>query len=135
MVGTFWISCFFNSCYMHLLKSLYSLSIGRLSWFFFCNTHGLSFHFYLYNVREENALHFENFEKSCFVFCLLQFCLLQFCCTIPNVCRNKLSSTVVRTNAKPKLFFIIWCVVNHDKHTLLQKYDFYWLITMQKRWM
>jgi hypothetical protein len=38
------------------------------------NTHDLSFHFYLYNVKEKNTFYFENFEKSFFVFCLLQFC-------------------------------------------------------------
>jgi len=55
-------------------------------------------HFYLYSVREENTLHFENFEKSFFIFGLLQFCY-----TIPNVCKS-LSSMVVHTNTKPKLF-------------------------------
>ncbi len=89
---------FFSYC-KDLLKSFYSLSIGNLLWvffFFFDNTHSLSFHFYLYNVKEENALHFENFEKSFFV-----FYLLQFCCTIPNACRS-LSSMVVHSNMEPK---------------------------------
>ncbi len=97
MVGTFWISCFFYSCCMHLLKSLYFLSIGNLLWFFFDNTHGLSFHFYLHNVKKENTFHFENLEKSFFVFCLLQFCC------IPNACRS-LSLMVVHRNKMPKLF-------------------------------
>jgi hypothetical protein len=38
------------------------------------NIHGLSFHFYLYNVREENTFHF---EKSFFVFCYYNF-VVQF---------------------------------------------------------
>jgi hypothetical protein len=61
---------------MHLLKSFYFISIGSFLWFFFFldNTHGLSFHFYLYNVREEKTFYFENFESSSFVFYLLQFC-------------------------------------------------------------
>jgi hypothetical protein len=83
---------------MHLLKSLYFNSIGSLLCFFFDNIHGLSFHFYLYSVREENTFHFENFEKSFFV-----FYLLQFCCTIPNVCRS-LSSVVVLNSMETKLF-------------------------------
>jgi hypothetical protein len=72
--------------------------------FFFDNTHGLSFHFYLYSVRKENALHFENFDKSFFV-----FYLLQFCCTIPNVCTSLLS-LVVHSNVEPKLFLLydVW---------------------------
>jgi hypothetical protein len=41
--------------------------------FFFYNTHGLSFQFYLYSVREENTFYFEEFEKSFFVSFLLQF--------------------------------------------------------------
>jgi hypothetical protein len=46
---------------------------------FFDNTHGLSFHFYLYSVRDENTFYFENFEKSFFIFCLLQiFCSIFF---------------------------------------------------------
>jgi hypothetical protein len=53
----------------------YFLYIGSFLQFFFPdNTHGLSFHFYLYSVKEKNAFDFENFEKSFFVFCLLQFC-------------------------------------------------------------
>jgi hypothetical protein len=51
MVGTFWILFYFFSCYMHLLKSLYFLSIGCLLWLFFYNIHGLSFQFFSYNVR------------------------------------------------------------------------------------
>jgi len=31
--------------------------------FFFDNSHGLSFYFYLYSVREKNALHFENLKN------------------------------------------------------------------------
>jgi hypothetical protein len=61
---------FFIFC-MHLLKFLYFISIGNLLYIyiiFFDNTHGLSFHFYLHNVRDENTFHFENFEKSFFVF-------------------------------------------------------------------
>jgi hypothetical protein len=61
----------------------------------------MAFLFYLYNVREENALHFENFD-----ICFFVFYLLQFCCIIPNVCRSLLL-VVVHSNAKPKLFFII----------------------------
>jgi hypothetical protein len=76
--------------YIFLLEACYG--------FVFDNTHGLSFHFYLCNVRKENTFHFENFEKYFFV-----FYLLQFCCTIPNACRS-LSSVVVHSNAKPKLF-------------------------------
>jgi len=98
MVGTFWVSCFFYSCYIHLLKSLYYFPIGSLLWLsFFDNTHGLSFHFYLYSVKEENTLHLEILN---FFFVL---CLLQFCCIIPNVCKS-LSLMVVRSNAEPKLF-------------------------------
>ncbi len=64
--------------------------------FFFYNNHGLFFHFYLYSVREENTLHFENFGKSFFVFFLLQFCF-----TLPNVCKS-LSSMVMCSNKEPK---------------------------------
>jgi hypothetical protein len=70
---------FLYSCYMHLLKSVCSLSIGSCSSFFlfFDNTHGFSFHFYLYSGKEENALHFENFEKSSFFFVYCNF-VVQF---------------------------------------------------------
>jgi hypothetical protein len=98
MVATSWISCFLNFCCMHLLKSLYFLSIRSLLWFFFFdNIHGLYFHFYLYSVGKENAFHFEKFEKYFF------FCLLQFCYTIANVCRSLLSM-VVCSNVEPELF-------------------------------
>jgi len=57
---------------MHLLKSFFFLPIGSLLFYFiFDNIHGLSFHFDLYSVRDENTFYFENFEKSFFVFCLL----------------------------------------------------------------
>ncbi len=84
------VTCiFWNLFILILLEAYYG---------FFCdNTHGLSFHFYLYGVKEENTLHFEFFE---FFFV---FCSLQFCCTIPNVCRS-LSLVVVHSNAEPKLF-------------------------------
>ncbi len=62
-ITTSWISYFLYSCCMHLFKSFYFLSIGSSLWVIFLdNTHGLSFHFYLYNVKEENAFYFENFE-------------------------------------------------------------------------
>ncbi len=66
--------------------------------FFLDNAHCLYFHFYLYNVREENEFHFEKFDKPFFA-----FCLLQFCCTIANA-RRSLLLMVVCSNAKPKLF-------------------------------
>jgi hypothetical protein len=60
---------------MHLFFKNYFISIGSFLWFFFFdNTHGLSFHFYLYSVKEEKTFYFENFESSFFVFYLLQFC-------------------------------------------------------------
>jgi len=98
MAGTFWISYFFYSYHMHLLKKNYFLSIESLLWFFFGTTFMAFLHFYLYSVRRKNTLHFENFEKFIFIFCLLQFCY-----TIPNVCKS-LSSMVVHTNVEPKLF-------------------------------
>jgi hypothetical protein len=57
-----------------LLHASFEISLFSFYWklamvFFFDNTHGLSFHFYLYNLKEKNALHFEIFEKSFFVFC------------------------------------------------------------------
>jgi hypothetical protein len=76
-ITTSWITWFFwYSCCMHLFKSFYFLSIRIHLWgfFFWDNTHGLSFHFYLYSVKEENAFYLENFKKSFFVFYLLQFC-------------------------------------------------------------
>jgi hypothetical protein len=100
MVVTFWISCFKFFCCMHLLKSLYFLFIGRLLCFFFFfldKIHGLSFHFYLYNVREENTFYFENFEKSFF----FVYCNFVVIIIIPNTCRN-LPSLVVHNNAEPK---------------------------------
>jgi len=64
--------------FIFLLHASFEISSFSFYWklamvFFFLgdNTHGLYFHFYLYNVRKENTLHFENFEKSFFVFCLL----------------------------------------------------------------
>jgi hypothetical protein len=104
---------------MHLWNLFILFLLEACYGFFFDHTQGLSFHFYLYGVREENALHFENFDKSFFVFCLLQFWSI-----IPNVCKSLLSA-VVHSNVEPKLFFIIWCVVNHDKHTPLQKMCFF----------
>jgi hypothetical protein len=72
MIATSWISFFFNFFCIHLLKSFYFLSIGSLLFYFiFYNNHGLSFHFYLYSVIDENTFYFENFEKSSFVFCFL----------------------------------------------------------------
>ncbi len=76
-VATFWISCFKNFCCMHILKFLYFL-YWKLPTFsfsnFFDNTHGISFHFYLYNVRLKTHFLMKKFEKTFFVFCLLQFC-------------------------------------------------------------
>jgi hypothetical protein len=41
----------------------------KLAMVFFWGQHSLlSLHFYLYSVKEENTLHFENFEKNFFVF-------------------------------------------------------------------
>jgi hypothetical protein len=76
---------------MHFLKSFYFFSIGSLLWFFFLdNIHDFFFfHFYLYSVREENTFYFEIFEKSFFV-----FCLLQFYCITPNAHRSLLSLVV-----------------------------------------
>ncbi len=64
---------FFKNCCMHLLKSFYFLSIGNLLCFllFFDNIHGLSFHFYLYSIKDENTFYFEEFEIYIFVFCFL----------------------------------------------------------------
>jgi hypothetical protein len=45
-----------------------------LFYFIFYNTHGLSFCFYLYIVKEENTFYFEECEKYLFLFCLVQFC-------------------------------------------------------------
>jgi hypothetical protein len=98
MAGTFWISCFFYSCYMHLLKSFYFISIESLLLFFFWQHSWPFFHFYLYNVKKENTLHFEIFEKSYFILFLMQFCY-----TIPNLYKS-LSSMVVCANMEPKLF-------------------------------
>jgi len=59
---------------MHLTKSFYFLSITSLLfliYFWFDNIHGLSFHFDLYNEKDENVFYFEKFEKIFFVFCLL----------------------------------------------------------------
>jgi len=74
---------FLYFCYMHLLKFRYFLSIGSLLWFFFLlfwdNIHGLSLHFYLYNVREENTLHFEIFERS-FLFSVIAIFLYNSKC-------------------------------------------------------
>jgi hypothetical protein len=67
-----WIFCFYYSCCMHLLNSLYSLPIGSL----LC-VHGLSFHFYLYSVREKDTFHFENLINLSLFFILLQF-VVQF---------------------------------------------------------
>jgi len=59
------------TCIFWNLFILFLLEVAMVFFLFFDSTHGLSFHFYLYNVKEENALHFENFEKSSFAFCLL----------------------------------------------------------------
>jgi len=87
--------------FLFLLHASFEISLFSFYWklamiFFLDNIHGLSFHFYLYSVRERKALHFEKFEKSFFVLCLLQFCF-----TIPNVCRS-LSLVVVHSSTKPK---------------------------------
>ncbi len=88
--------------FLLLLHASFEISLfifyWKLAMVFFFIIHGLSFHFYLYSVREENTFHLENLDKSFFVCCLLQFCY-----TIPNVCKS-LSSMVVHTNTKPKLF-------------------------------
>ncbi len=61
-----------NRC-MHLLKSLYFLYIRNLLCFFLDNIQGLSFHFELYNVKDENKFYFEEFDIFIY-FCLLYFC-------------------------------------------------------------
>jgi hypothetical protein len=72
-VATFWISCFKIFCCMHILKFLYFL-YWKLPTFsfsnFFDNTHGISFHFYLYNVRHENTFSYEKIWENflCFLF-------------------------------------------------------------------
>jgi hypothetical protein len=51
---------------MHFLKSFYFLSIASLLCFFFPffdSTHGISFHFDFYSIREKNVAYFEEFEK------------------------------------------------------------------------
>jgi hypothetical protein len=68
----FLLICFF--AFMQFLKFWDFLSIESLlyiKFFILYNTHDLSFQFYLYSVRDENTFHFEEFEKSFFVFCLL----------------------------------------------------------------
>jgi hypothetical protein len=115
MVGTFWIYCL-NFFLLHAYFEIFLFSFYQklVMVFFFDNTYGLYFHFYLYSVREENAFHFENFEKSLFV-----FCLLKFCCTIPNAHRS-LSSMVVCSNVEPKLFK---CVTKLHQISLSTKKD------------
>jgi len=88
MVGFFFLILY--SCCMHFFKSLYFFPIGSLLWFFFKQHLWLFFfHFYLYSVREVNTFYFEIFEKSFFV-----FCLLQFYCITPNAHRSLLSLVV-----------------------------------------
>jgi len=58
-------SCFFYSCCMHILKSLYFLFIGSLLWFFKKITTLMAFHFIftsIDSVKKENTFHFENLE-------------------------------------------------------------------------
>jgi hypothetical protein len=43
--------------------------------FFFNNTYGLSFYFYLYSVRDENKFCSEKFEKSFFCFLFIVYLL------------------------------------------------------------
>jgi hypothetical protein len=87
--------------FLLLLHASFEISLfifyWKLAMVFFFITHGLSFHFYLYSVREENTFHLENLDKSFFVCCLLQFCY-----TIPNVCKS-LSLVVVHSNVQPRL--------------------------------
>jgi hypothetical protein len=90
---------FFGIFVAHILKSLYFLSIGSLLLLFiYDKTHGLSFHFHFYNVKDENPFYFEEFEKPLFVFFYCNFVVI---ITIPNT-RRSLSSMVVRSKAERK---------------------------------
>jgi hypothetical protein len=64
------VACIFLNLFISFLLEV----SYRVFFLFFDNIHGLPFHFYSYNAREEDACYFENFDKSFFVFCLLQFC-------------------------------------------------------------
>jgi hypothetical protein len=84
---------------MHLLKSFYFLSIGSLLFYFTFdnNTHGLSFHFYLCNVKDENTFYFEIFEILFFLFIVIFVNIFP----ISNMHRSLLS-LVVHNIAEPK---------------------------------
>jgi hypothetical protein len=85
---------------MHILKYIYFLSIASLLFYFvfWDNTHGPSFHFYLYNVRKESTFYFEEFDKSFFVSLYYNFVVI---ITIPNAHRSLLS-LVVCNKVEPK---------------------------------
>jgi len=71
MVATLGLLVFINFYCMHLMRSHYFLSIRSLLCFFFDNIHGLSFHFYLYNEKDENIFYFEKFENFFFFLFIL----------------------------------------------------------------
>ncbi len=62
------------------------------------NTCDLSFHFYLYNVKEKNTFYFEKFENLSLFFVYCNFVIIII---IPNTC-GSLSSLVVRINTEAK---------------------------------
>ncbi len=66
--------------FLFLLHASFEISLFSFYWklvmvFFFDNTHGLSLHFYLYSVREENTFHFEIFENLSLFFIYCNFVL------------------------------------------------------------
>jgi hypothetical protein len=92
----FFFACIFWNVFIFFLLEACHVLFS----FFYNNIHGLLFHFYLYNVRDENTFYFEKFDESFFLFCLLQIFLVII--IIPNTCRN-LSSLVVHSNVEPKV--------------------------------
>ncbi len=53
--------CILVAC---IFLNIYIFSIGSFLWFFFCeSTHGLSFHFYLYSVKEETHFILQNLRN------------------------------------------------------------------------
>ncbi len=72
----------------------------------------------MHNVRYENKFHFEEFEKSFFVFFV--YCNFVIIITIPNMYRSLLS-LVVHSNMEPKLL-----TCEKDLSQKLKYVDVFW---------
>jgi len=70
-VGPFWI--YFFNIFVACIFWIFKKKIGILLWFVFDNIRGLSFHFYLYNVRKENTFHLKILKNLSLFFVYYNF--------------------------------------------------------------